>query len=206
MIQAYPLSLALFDFLPVIFFLIGAIFLVGISSIMCGRRCRNLAITGSLLIFFGGLTKAVWKLLFTIGVGDFLLLSEIQFVLVAPGFLILLIVVIKMASSERSGYKENAELLPAIATWKIPFLIVMTLSSLGVQGLLAYISFRHKAIVAAFGFILAFICLLGMGAMASGEQTLTRQWVEETVNTAGQFGFMVGCFFLYRSITRSQAA
>ena len=205
MSEAYPLTLALLDFLPVIFFLIGAIFFVGISTKMCGFRCGNLAITGSLLIFLGGFSKAVWKLFFTIGLGDYLLLSELQFVLVAPGFLILLIVVIMMARSERSDEKGNAEFLPAIATWKIPFLVVMTLSSLGVQGVLAYIAFRHKVRVATLGFIIAFLCLLGMGSMASAEQTLTNQWVEEIVNASGQFGFMVGCVFLYRSITRSPA-
>ena len=67
---------------------------------MCGFRCGHLAIAGSLLIFLGGFLKAIWKLLFTIGVGDYQLLSVSQFPLVAPGFLVLLIAVIIMARSE----------------------------------------------------------------------------------------------------------
>ena len=100
--ETYPLALALYDFVPVAFFLIGAIFLVRTSIRMCGLRCGRLAIVGSLLIFLGGFLKAIWKLLFTIGVGDYQLLSESQFPLVAPGFLVLLIAVIIMARSERA--------------------------------------------------------------------------------------------------------
>ena len=113
-----------------LFFLIGAVFLVRISIRMCGLRCGRLAIVGSLLIFLGGFLKAVWKLLFTIGVGDFQLLSESQIPLVAPGFFVLLIVVIMMARSERVEEKR-ADIMLTIAAWKTPVLIVMALASTG---------------------------------------------------------------------------
>jgi hypothetical protein len=198
--EIYPLALAIFDFVPVIFFLIGAIYLIRIASRMCGMRCRRLAIVGSLLIFIGGFLKALWKLLVTTGVGDFQLMSEIQFALVAPGFALLLIVVIWMARSEGNLSKGEDTLIPAIAVWKIPLLIVMTLASMGVMGILTYISFRHEAKLAAAGFIVAFLCLVGMGSMASGEQTLARQWIEQSVNALGQLGFMIGTIFLFLNI------
>jgi hypothetical protein len=133
-------------------------------------------------------------------VGDFQLMSEAQFALVAPGFALLLIVVIWMARSEGNLAKGEDTLIPAIAVWKIPLLIVMTLASMGVMGILTYISFRHKAKIAAAGFIVAFLCLVGMGSMASGEQTLARQWIEQSVNAIGQLGFMIGTIFLFLNI------
>lgn len=198
--EIYPLALAIFDFVPVIFFLIGAIYLIRIASRMCGMRCRRLAIVGSLLIFIGGFLKALWKLLVTTGVGDFQLMSEIQFALVAPGFVLLLIVVIWIARSEGKQAKGKDILTPAIAAWKIPLLIVMTLASMGVMGILTYISFRQEAKLAAAGFIVAFLCLVGMGSMASGEQTLARQWIEQSINSLGQLGFMIGTIFLFLNI------
>ena len=198
--ETYPLALALFDFVPVIFFLIGAIYLTHIATRMCGMCCRRLAIMGSLLIFLGGFLKALWKLLVATGVGDFQLMGEVQFVLVAPGFALLLIVVIGMARGEVKQANGKDTLIPAIAIWKIPLLIVMTLASMGVMGILTYISFHHKVKIAAAGFIVAFLCLVGMGAMASGEQTLTRQWVEQSINSLGQLGFMIGTIFLYLNI------
>ena len=202
--ETYPLALAMYDFVPVAFFQIGAIFLVRTSTRMCGLRCSRLAIVGSLLIFLGGFLKAIWKLLFTIGVGDYQWLSESQFPLVAPGFLVLLIAVIMMARSDREARTINAASILLMATWKIPFLIVMTLTSMGVQGILTYVSFQRKAKLAAAGFIVAFLGLVGMGAMASGEQTLARQWIEQSVNSVGQLGFMVGSILLHQNVVDSQ--
>lgn len=198
--ETYTLSLALFDFVPVACFLVGAWFLVRLASWTCGARCGNLAIAGSLLIFLGGFLKASWKLLYSTGVGDFAILSESQFALLAPGFLALLIAVIWMARRLRTETVPVTPLL-AIAPWKIPPLIIMTLASMGVQGILTYVSFRRGARLAAAGFILAFLCLVGMGAMTSSEQTVSQQWIEQSVNAAGQFGFMIGSILLYRKVT-----
>lgn len=196
--ETYPLSLVVYDFVPVAFFLVGAIFLVRMVTQICGIRCGRFATVGSLLIFLGGFLKAIWKLLFSTGVGDFQLFSESQFVLLAPGFLLLLIVVIWMARVERMVRESKVAIVMAIAVWKIPLLIVMTLASMGVQGILTYMSFRRGEKLAATGFIVAFLCLVGMGAMASGDQTLARQWIEQSINTVGQFGFMFGSILLYR--------
>ncbi len=202
--DSYPLALALFDFVPVTFFLIGASFLARIATWVCGDRCGRLAMFGALLIFLGGFSKAIWKLLYTIEAGDFQLLSDLQFILLAPGFLALLVAVIFIAHSKKIEYR-TAVLMLAIAPWKIPFLIVMTLASMGVQGILTHISFRRNAKLAASGFVVAFVCLVGMGAMASGEQTLARQWLEQSVNTVGQMGFMLGAILLYGNINKSHA-
>lgn len=198
--ETYTLTLALFDLVPVACFLAGAWFLVRLAAWMCGDQCRNLAKAGSLLIFLGGFLKATWKLLYTTGLGDFPLLSESQFPLLAPGFLALLIAVIWMARSQRTVSMPVTPML-AMAAWKIPLLIIMTLASMGVQGILTYVSFRRGARLAAVGFIVAFLCLVGMGAMASGEQTVARQWIEQSVNAAGQLGFMMGSILLYRKVT-----
>jgi hypothetical protein len=87
----------------------------------------------------------------------------------------------------------------AIAVWKIPLLAVMTICSLGAQGILVYISFQKKAKLAAAFFILAILCMLGMSGMASGsEQTVATQWIEESINSIGQIGFALGSYLLYR--------
>ncbi len=204
MAETYPLALAVYDFVPVAFFLIGAIFFVRMAKQICDDRCGRLAMAGAVLVFLGGFLKAIWKLLFTLGVGDFQLLSESQFVLLAPGFLALLVVVIWMARSEGMVRERNAAVMLAMAGWKIPFLIVMTLASMGVQGILTYISFRRNAKLAAAGFIVAFLCLVGMGTMASGEQTLRMQWIQQSVNTLGQLGFMMGSILLHKNTASSQ--
>jgi hypothetical protein len=193
--ETYPLSLALFDFLPNIAFLIGAYFLVRIAITQRSSACGRMAMAGSLLVFLGGFLKATWKLLYTVNVGDIQWMSQIQFILVAPGFLALLITAILTAR----GKKKVTMPIMAMAAWKIPFLTIMTLSSMGAQGILTYMAFQRHARLAAVGFVIAFLCLVGMGAMASGEQTLARQWIEESVNTIGQLGFMMGSILLHQN-------
>jgi hypothetical protein len=75
----------------------------------------------------------------------------------------------------------------------------MTLASLGAQGILTYIAFRRGAKWAAAGFIVAFMGLLAMGGLASAEQTIALQWIEEGINSVGQLGFMAGSILLYRN-------
>ncbi|MGC9358420.1 MAG: hypothetical protein ACP5GX_11155, partial [Anaerolineae bacterium] len=75
---------------------------------------------------------------------------------------------------------------------------------LGAQGILVYISFRRGAKFAAYAFIVAVLCMLGMSGMASGEQTVARQWIEQSINTIGQIGFAVGSYALYHSYTRTE--
>ena len=80
-----------------------------------------------------------------------------------------------------------------------PLLAVMTLCSLGSQGILVYVGFRRKARGAAWAYIVSVLCMLGMAAMASGEQTVARQWIEQSINAAGQTAFALGGYLMYRN-------
>jgi hypothetical protein len=151
-------------------------------------------IAGSCLVFLGGTLKAIWKLLHTIGVGDIWLLSEFQFILIAPGFLAMLASVLLVLKQERTRWKPGSL---AMAPWKVPFLATMTLASLGLQGLLSYIAFRRRAYLAAVMYIVAILCMLGMAGLASGEQSIARQWIEEGINSIGQIAFALGSYLLH---------
>lgn len=190
----YSIGLALMDYVPNIAFLIGAFFLVKILVLTRGKRCSRMVMAGALLIALGGILKATWKLLYAAEIGDFQLMSQIQFTLLAPGFFALVVALIMLIRKKSDG----APLL-AMAAWKIPFLFVMTLSSLGCHGLLTFVSFKRGAKLAAVGFIIAFMGLLSMSMLASAEQIVAMQWVEEGINSLGQIGFMFGSIFLFKN-------
>ena len=78
-----------------------------------------------------------------------------------------------------------------------------TLCSIGAYGLLTWIAFRRGARLAGVMFFVALLCLLAMSGMASGEQTVARQWVEQGINSAGQCALALGSFSLYRSYIRT---
>jgi hypothetical protein len=202
--EAYPLSLALFDFVPNIAFLLGAFYLVKLTILLRGTRCARMAMAGTLLIFLGGFTKATWKLLAALQAPNLSWLGQVQFILVGIGFLAVVTAVILMA---RRRPQDSAGLpLAALAPWKLPFLMVMVVCSLGAYGILAYMAFNRQARLAAGAFIIAFLCTLLMGGLASASQTIALQWVEELINTAGLTGFAVGSALLYRNVLASGGA
>ncbi len=192
--DTYPLLLALFDLLPPLAFLVGAVYYTCTTRLLCSAGQARMATVGGALVFLGGFLKALWKLLYTTGTADITWMSEVQFLLAAPGFLALMITAIAVA---REGRAAQATPLMAMATWKIPFLAVMTLAAMGLNGILTYACFRRGQRAAAAAFIVSFLCLVAMGAMASSEQTLARQWTEEITNATGQVAFAIGSLRLY---------
>ncbi|MDX9956408.1 MAG: hypothetical protein RBT75_20095 [Anaerolineae bacterium] len=194
--ETYTVGMALFDFIPNIAFLVGAFFLVKLSLLLRGKPCARMLMAGTALVFLGGTLKAAWKLLYAAGIADIQIFSQAQFVLLAPGFLGMLISVVLLAREQR---RKGTAPLYLIAPWKIPLLAVMTLASLGAQGILVYVAFRRGARVAAYAFIIAVLCMLGMSGMASGSQTVARQWIEQSINAVGQIAFATGSYLLYRS-------
>jgi hypothetical protein len=194
MAEQYSIGLCLLDFIPNIAFIIGGIFLFLLARNTQGNKTAILMLSGAILIFTGGTLKALWKLLYTLGIADIKLFSEAQFTLLAPGFLLMLLATIILARTPAPSAP-----LSLIAPWKIPFLATMTLCSLGTQGILAYISFKRDSKLSAYFFIVAILCMFGMAGMASGStQTVANQWIEEVMNTIGQISFATGSFLLYR--------
>jgi hypothetical protein len=204
-VATYPLGLSLFDFVPNLAFLVGAFFLVRTALLLRGKWCARMLMAGTLLIFLGGLLKAVWKLLYTVGAGDVRVFSEAQFVLLAPGFLAMLVAAVLMARRERRPEHEErpaleTRLVPAIAAWKLPFLAVMTVASVAALGVLAYLAIRKGMLLVGALFVLAAVATLSLGGLAGGEQTVARQWLAEGTNTVGQLAFALGAFLLYRRV------
>ena len=116
-----------FDFVPNIAFLVGAFFLVKIAVLVKGRPCSRMVMAGALMVASGGILKATWKLLYAANVADIQFFSEMQFILLAPGFFGLLIAVIYLARNQAKSLQLTAF---AIAPWKLPILFVMTITSL----------------------------------------------------------------------------
>lgn len=196
MTETYPVSLALFDFVPTFAFLIGAFYLVRVSLICRGRPAGRMLMAGTLLVFLGGFTKAFWKFLVALEVADVVWLGQLQFILAGIGFLGMCVAVIYMVRGHRRA--GSGGVVFALAPWKLPFLFLMTLFSLGAEGILTYMAFRRGLTLAGAAFAVGVMGIVAMGALASAEQTIAMQWIEELTNTIGQCGFMLGSILLHR--------
>ncbi len=187
--------LAFFDFVPVFAFLVGGWFLVLLARQKSQRLCASLMQVGVLLVFLGGFTKAFAKLLFALNVSGLEFLGNLQFIFHAPGFLLMFSASLMLYKSW--GKMPASPALGAMAIWKIPLLAVMTISSIGLNITLSLLAFRKGTPLAGLLFLFSILITLGMAGMSGGEQTLSREWIEETVNTIGQASFALASFLIY---------
>ena len=195
--ESFTLGMSLMDFLPPIAFLLGAFSLVKLARHQHNQTSSWLLTIGGIITFLSGLLQAIWKFLYTLGIGDIRILRDQQFVLMALGFLLMFLGVLMFVRKERT-----APAMAAMAAWKIPFLATMTLCSIGMEGILTHYAFQKGMRLAGALFIVAVLCLFAMSGMASGEQSASRQWIEQSINLIGQSAFALGSYLLYRQAAR----
>ncbi len=194
--ENYLLVLAIYDFLPVIFFFVGGLYLAKIALMTLDNYMSVIFITGVLLIFLGGASKAAWKLLFVSHIADIHWMSELQFIFMSIGYLATLIPLLNLVRSQNKNKKFP---LYSIAIWKIPFLIIMTLACLGTYATLAVISFRRQLRLTAIGFVISIIGVILLGFLASRSQTLSLQWIEQSINSLTNLSFALSSILLYKN-------
>lgn len=121
--ENFPLSLALFDALPVIFF--------SISVIIIAMNYRNaLFITGSILCTLAGIGKVVWKIIIAGTRKDIAILNRQLRILMPVGFLLIIIGIIMGAGNIDFSWLMTAILsFPAVVFFAITVIgmILMTI-------------------------------------------------------------------------------
>jgi hypothetical protein len=196
--ETYSLGMALFDFTPVVFFLMGGLYLAKIVFSSLQKCLGWIFISSVLLIFLGGALQATWKLLYCLNICDIQWMSKAQFVLMAIGFIGMLIPILYLARSDKG---KNPHTVVAMALWKIPLLIIMTLASLGVYATLALIATRRHLRWTAVGFMIPFFGVILMGFLASRSQTVGLQWIEQSLNSLKNISFAISSYILSKNVT-----
>jgi hypothetical protein len=196
--ETYSLGMALFDFTPVVFFLVGGLYLAKIVFSSLQKNLGWIFISSVLLIFLGGALQATWKLLCSFSICEIQWMSDAQFVLMSIGFIGMLIPLLSLARSDK---QKNPHTVVAMALWKIPFLLIMTLASLGVYATLALISKRRHLRWIAVGFMIPFFGVILMGFLASRTQTVGLQWIEQSLNSLINISFSISSYILSKHIT-----
>lgn len=199
-----PLSMALYDFLPNVIFVLGAYWL------WRGPYRSRIFLTGAGLVFANGITKAVWKLIIALGGPDVVWLSQIFVLLLPTGFLLMFIATLRVAQMESArarteGKREPSPILavpPLMALWKLPFMIIATLAVIATFSLWIAAAVRRKNGPAVIGFSAGLVCMLGMAGLSGSSMNLDMQWLAQSVNTLGQTCFAFAAY----SLTRPRAA
>lgn len=192
-----PVSLALFDAVPVA---LSAVGMFGIARYVRKTRPERAteALIGAALVVGGGATKVLWKTLVAFDIADLEWMSGLLFMLLAPGFVLLAssltrhrVLVAGLVLPLGSGGALRADGLPSLI--ELVLLVVTVVASTVLLVLLAREASRLGVPVAPGAFWAALAVFWSLGPLAvSAEQSVSIQWAEEILNSVAQVLIIVG--------------
>jgi len=192
----FTVPMALVDYIPVSFFGAAAILLLRDLAGKMSTSCFTMFAAGTVDIFAAGFLKATWKLLYAAGVCDFAALNTMFLPVQSLGFLLAGIALVWMM------VKKPLPVLavPPVFSGSVVFISMMVLGLGSICTVLSILAVRLKKKIAAIAFILAFLCSMGMGAMAGQDATLAWvNWVEQGINCVGQGLLFGGTLMLHKA-------
>ena len=214
----YTLSLALVDFLPVLFTVTGFLYIIRLVSSVLPEQGR-IAFLGGMLVIAGGFFKAVWKLLMAVSDGtlDINWMEDGLFVFMAPGYVMFTWSVWQTARSVQGRQTLNAwvfpiifsalllsvsfylfDALPGSPAWERILLSVTVLANVISGILLVTFAFRQKLAISGWLFILNLLGIFVLNGLARlPEQPIALQWIEEGINTVSWLAFAAAARTLY---------
>lgn len=190
--------LALLDYLTVIFFGIGSIYLLRIGYILLSRGFYTAMAGGAILCFVGGLYKATSKLIEASFDYCLVALQSSQFILLAPGFILLFVAALGLIRQNKT--KTALATAPGMEIWKIPFIAIMSLANIAFLVVMIIFSWRKKLRTPAVLYCLSILTLLFMTYLSSQPMTTEIQWIAQGVNSIVQILAMAGHFILYHCL------
>ncbi len=208
----YTLSLALVDFLPVLFTAVGLIYIARMVSHL-SQPHGQAAFVGAVLTVAGGFFKALWKTFMASSGGtiDINWMEDGLFVWMAPGYVLLLwsvwqavrgvtgkavrhawfpplVFIALMLAGSFYLYTSN----PASPAWERVLLGVMVLATVITGILLIVFGFRQKLPLAGWLFIINLVGIFLLNGLARmDEQTIPLQWIEESINAVAWLCFAI---------------
>ena len=214
----YPLSLALFDFVPVVLSAAGFLYLVRLVSSVLPVQGR-IAFLGGMLIVVGGFFKALWKLLMAVSTStlDIRWMDDGLFVFLTPGYLLFAWSMWQVARSRQGKHTFGTWLVPSLIAfislgisyslflsnpespaWERVLLTVTVLANTVSGVLLITFAFRQQLSTAGWLFLMNLIGVFALNGLARvAEQTILVHWIDESINALACLGFAVAARILY---------
>ena len=185
----FSIAMALVDYIPVVFFGLGAANLMQCLYNKMTKASFSLFAAGSINVFMAGFLKATYKFLYAANICDFEPLNSMFFPVQALGFLLTGSGIILMYV--RRKHLPMYAVAPVV--WKGTFLFVgcMVLGLGMMDAGLCYLAKKLKKPGIIVIYVVSFICCLAMGYLSSRDFTqASMNWIAQGINVVGQ-----GCFF-----------
>lgn len=195
----FSVGMALFDYIPVIFFAIGAIILLRDLYNKMGKGAFALFAAGVIDVAMAGFLKATWKLLYAGAKIDVSAFNAMFFPVQSIGFLLAGIGIIMMLSKSKKGTKLHS-VVPVVSI-TFPYLVLVMVAGLGLMDAgLCILAKKMKKPAVVVIFVLSFVCCLGMGYLSTKDfEKASMNWIAEGVNFCGQGLFLLGAWMLHKA-------
>jgi len=194
--------MALVDFIPVAFFAVAAVLLQKDLYHHMPKYSFACFAAGTIDIMLAGFLKALWKLLYALGVCDFQALNTMFLPVQSVGFLLAGLGLILMLTKKRSGSAALA-VAPPVFRGTFVFISMMVLGLGAICACLSIVAARLKKHGLIVLFVLSFVCSMGMGYLSGRDSTAASvNWIEQGVNCVGQGLFLLGTLGLHRADLR----
>ncbi len=191
------IPMALVDFIPVVFFGVSMIVLQRDLYSRMTRGAYTLFSSGTNFIFAAGFLKALWKLLYAANICDFHVLNVMMMPLQSIGFILAGMGLILALTGKKTALLTVA---PPVFSGSAVFIVMMVLGLGAICTCLSVLAVKMKKKYLTVVFALSFLAYMGMGAMASQDATQAWvNWVEESINCAGQALLMGGVLILHKA-------
>lgn len=194
----FSISMALVDYIPVIFFAVAAVLLMRDLYNKMSKGAFALFAAGTINIVCAGALKATYKLLYASGICDFEALNAMFFPVQSIGFLLAGIGIIAMLCFKQSKNTLLA-VAPPVFSGTFVFVGLMVIGLGLMDAVLCIISAKMKKPAVIVLFVLSFICSLCMGYLSSQDfAKASMNWIAEGVNVLGQGAFLAGVVLLHK--------
>ena len=195
----FSVSMALVDYIPVIFFAVAAVILMRDLYHKMSKGAFALFAAGCIDIVCAGALKATYKLLYAATVCDFEALNAMFFPVQSIGFLLAGIGILAMVCHKQTRSKLLAVVPPVFSgTFVFVALMVAGLGLMDVVLCILSVKLKKPAVIVLFA--LSFVCSLCMGYLSSQNfAQAAMNWIAEGVNVVGQGTLLAGVFLLHKN-------
>jgi len=193
----FSVLMGLTDYVPVALFAVSMVLMQRDLYNKMPKYAFACFAAGTINIFIAGFLKATWKLLYAAGLCDFHVLNTMFLPTQSLGFLLAGLGIILMFTPRKSAALAVA---PPLFTGTLLFIPMMVLGLGAICSCLSILAAKLKKKALIVVFVLCFVCYMGMGYLASRDSSsAAMNWIEQGVNTLGQFLLLIGVSGLHRA-------
>ncbi len=197
--KEYSVLMSIVDFIPVAMFMISAVIMQQDFYNKMYKGMYALFAAGTIDVFMAGFLKALYKLLYALGICDFTPLSDMFFPVESLGFLLAGLAVMAMAF----GKKKNVTALsaaPVVFKGTAIFVSFMVIGTGCIFAGLSKMAVKVKKYYVVALLVIAFFCYLSMGYLSTKDfDKAYMNWMGEGVNILGQSLLLVSLLIMRKA-------